>query len=569
MRLLLLAPFCLSLCLLAEEPKPLPEGVSLDILVQEVQGEVDVRPSAKEKWVPAAKGMKLPPGAKLCTGVGSGVAVSFGTNSVALVSECTVCEIRTFEMRGEDLVASIHLDPGRAKVSVKQLAQFHTDFQVSTPRLTCSVRGSEVDVEANTGNGNMRDSAVCTEDKATATDQAGGEHSLVENEETDSEGDSNVEIATGENLVDPVDDGSPQGGQDENLEANNAGGIDLQPEDTVTNTGGAPSGTDNGTSTDVPPLDGCDPAQVAADEQFLTDHGLGALVFFLQTGDPGHLTQAQDDLDLINFNLTQGDIFLDKHLAAHRLLDCSQFGSQLQDHHGLDNPTEHLILHAILEENHLEEHAFDLLNDSGDQGEQEAAFFHNLAHERGLLELVNQASATMHQDFHDALASNTALSPGEQTLRDSDYHDPATIGFTDVQTTLQALAAQASTGNGFDPNTFGEAMIGLLHLNYHERIAAEPKPTGSPVPGTYAFDHPDFHTNVIDPLVDSLEFDGIYGLIGDKADALHQYWHDHTGITDEVLEGEPGYFENQALHEAQTRFQDAATQAADESAGPR
>ncbi len=39
--------------------------------------------------------------------MGSGAAVSLGTNSVALVSECTVCDIQANEVRGEELVARI------------------------------------------------------------------------------------------------------------------------------------------------------------------------------------------------------------------------------------------------------------------------------------------------------------------------------------------------------------------------------------------------------------------------------------------------------------------------------
>ena len=42
---------------------------------------------------------------------------------------------------GEDGKPAVEQDPGTATVSVKELAQFETDFQVSTPRLTCSVRG--------------------------------------------------------------------------------------------------------------------------------------------------------------------------------------------------------------------------------------------------------------------------------------------------------------------------------------------------------------------------------------------------------------------------------------------
>ncbi|MDO8617990.1 MAG: hypothetical protein Q7N87_03865 [Candidatus Uhrbacteria bacterium] len=43
--------------------------------------------------------------------------------------------------QGADGKPVIKTDPGVANVSIKELPQFETDFQVSTPRLTCSVRG--------------------------------------------------------------------------------------------------------------------------------------------------------------------------------------------------------------------------------------------------------------------------------------------------------------------------------------------------------------------------------------------------------------------------------------------
>lgn len=52
-------------------------------------------------------------------------------------------------MKGDQLVAEVKIDPGVCSVSVKQLAQFETDFQVSTPRLTASVKGSAHTITAH------------------------------------------------------------------------------------------------------------------------------------------------------------------------------------------------------------------------------------------------------------------------------------------------------------------------------------------------------------------------------------------------------------------------------------
>ncbi len=226
---------------------PLPDGASLDIVVVESMGEVDVRPSAKGEWAAASKGMKLGAGAKVCTGVGSSAAIAFGTNSVALLAECSVCEVRAFEMRGEELVASIHIDPGVAKVNVKQLALFHTDFQVSTPRLTCSVRGSTGLFVVNGGPDDQPDLVVNEEGHVSADDR-----DLSEGDRTNSDGESGYELENQENLADTTPEGSTeQETQDENLLSNTNQSLELDAGSLTTNTAGAPSGND--VSAEPPP----------------------------------------------------------------------------------------------------------------------------------------------------------------------------------------------------------------------------------------------------------------------------------------------------------------------------
>lgn len=221
---------------LYSQDQPLPDGASLEIVIQEVQGEVDVQTSPKEKWGAARPGARIPVGSKICTGVGSSAAVSFGTNSVAIISECTVCDIQAFEVRGEELVARILLDPGVARVNVRQLAQFHTDFQVSTPRLTCSVRGSEALVVAN--GDTVADVGVNHAGDVRVDDRA-----LSPGERTNSNGASNYELALRENVANTTPEGATERETaDENLLAANAGNIDLNLSDSTLGLSPAPSG---------------------------------------------------------------------------------------------------------------------------------------------------------------------------------------------------------------------------------------------------------------------------------------------------------------------------------------
>jgi len=538
------------------QDQPLPDGASLVIVVQEVKGEVDVRTGPKEKWVPAVAGMRIPVGSKICTGIESGAVVSFGTNSVALVSECTVCSIQTFEMRGEELVAGIHLEPGVAQVSVKQLAQFHTDFQVSTPRLTCSVRGSVGWFVSQ-----------CDEIPDVVRNEEGhvgaNGRNLAAGERTNSNRESNHELDLKDNVADTTPDGATDNEQNADQIANNAGNLDPIASDSTNNTSASPSGGDNPTNGE-PPVPGCDPGQIAADEAFLIEHGLGALVFFLQTGDPGHFQQAQDEFDGINTQLNEDPIFQDKHAAIHRLYDCSAFGTQLQDNHGLNFPVEHTLLHALVAEFHLDQHAFHGVDlDRHEQDHSDLMAMHNTAHSDGMAAMATFTVNGLRSLFNEEMALNTGLTQGDRDTRTADYTGAAIVGEIGFQARMDQLAAETSNGapGGFDGQTYGEALLGILHAGGHIAIAASPSGFS---PGGYDIEHQDLH-NVINPLLGTLDSDGVHVLVQDKAGVLHQYWHDQTGIPHPVTDGQFGFEAHEALHGALDEFLDAGTQAADAS----
>jgi hypothetical protein len=117
------------------------------IAVIEVEGEAEVG-HLKKNWTTLKRGDVLQVGDTIVTGEDGQVAVGFlyctksvnGSrlgDSVLLVRNSTLATI--LSVGGEHV--EVFIDPGISHVSVKQLAQFQTDFQVSTPRLVCSVRG--------------------------------------------------------------------------------------------------------------------------------------------------------------------------------------------------------------------------------------------------------------------------------------------------------------------------------------------------------------------------------------------------------------------------------------------
>ncbi len=550
MRTLLLS-LALAGALFAQD-QPLPDGASLAIVVQDAQGEVDVRVSARDKWLPASKGMRLAVGSRLCTGVESGVVVSFGTNSVALVSACSMCEIQAFEVRGEELVAKIHIEPGVAQVNVKQLPQFHTDFQVSTPRMTCSVRGSGVVVESSCDE--RGDTGVCIEHEAVATDQAGDEHSLVENEETNNEGQSNLEIEVFENVVDAVEGESEPESEDENLLANNAGGLDLNTSDANVDSDASPSGFEG----ELEPPDDEEglPHELQEALALLAEHGYGELIDFMREGPDTtgeRMKAAQDQWDDVNFNLHTDEIYQEKRDAILLLDANAPYGGVLHDHRGLDYPHEHALLHAYLEETHLEDHAMD------SQEDQNLTAWHELAHELGLRTTVDQAATEMLESFDQELDATTGLTQAQRDAREGDFHN-GPVGFDQMLTDLHALTDQAASGEGFDTDLYGKSLVELLHARYHERLAGLPEGEG---PTDYTAEHQGFHTDVVDDLVTILQTEGVHAMIEAKSDHLHELWHDQTGVPENVAEGQPGFEEHEALHQAMDEFQDKADYAAD------
>lgn len=114
------------------------------MMIAEVKGEADVRHNGKTS--PAVKGQILSMGDEIITGDDSEVSVAlfncnYGDNEnnygLALVRSDSMGSIA----KTSDGRPTIFFDPGVANVSVKELQTFETDFQVSTPRLTCSTRG--------------------------------------------------------------------------------------------------------------------------------------------------------------------------------------------------------------------------------------------------------------------------------------------------------------------------------------------------------------------------------------------------------------------------------------------
>lgn len=113
------------------------------IMIVGIEGEADIKHDGKVSS--AKKGQILDIGDEIYTGDNSHVFVAFFNCDFGTEFEGGITQIQSDSMgkiiTTDDGKPGIFFDPGVAHVSVKRLEQFETDFQVSTPRLTCSVRG--------------------------------------------------------------------------------------------------------------------------------------------------------------------------------------------------------------------------------------------------------------------------------------------------------------------------------------------------------------------------------------------------------------------------------------------
>src|SRR3989339_1438651 len=147
----------------AEEAQPKPESAPpaapetqktqtpessasvLEVTIDSIEGEVEVRNFKAEKWIPAAKGMKLAEGARISTGFKSKAVLLFADNSTAVVKSLTQMTISRFIKDGNAVKTDLKLRIGTIRIKVNENQPVKTDMKISTPNSTASVRGTEIE----------------------------------------------------------------------------------------------------------------------------------------------------------------------------------------------------------------------------------------------------------------------------------------------------------------------------------------------------------------------------------------------------------------------------------------
>lgn len=122
--------------------------------MKEVKGIVEIQASAKDKWIPAVVGMRFGEGAKVCTGFESAILLEFGDFSVVLLRDLTQVTIDRLFKDANAVEAKMNLEVGRTRIFIKK-QEIRSDFRVSTPRLTATVKGTALEIETSPDYGDV------------------------------------------------------------------------------------------------------------------------------------------------------------------------------------------------------------------------------------------------------------------------------------------------------------------------------------------------------------------------------------------------------------------------------
>lgn len=122
---------------------------ALDGTVVSVTGKVEMQTSGNE-WVQLKKGDTVPQGAIISSGFKSQADIKLG-GSLLTVYQLTRVSLRELSESADKVTTDLYLDAGSVRADVKPLNNKANGFQVRTPVVTASVRGTELGVSGDGG----------------------------------------------------------------------------------------------------------------------------------------------------------------------------------------------------------------------------------------------------------------------------------------------------------------------------------------------------------------------------------------------------------------------------------
>lgn len=117
----------------------------LEVTINALEGDVEVRKVDEKDWITAEVGMKLKEGVKISTGFKSKVVLMFANNSTVVVKALTQLTINRFNQQSNEVRTKLGLQIGAVRVKVNEKQPVKTDMKIYTPNATASVRGTEIE----------------------------------------------------------------------------------------------------------------------------------------------------------------------------------------------------------------------------------------------------------------------------------------------------------------------------------------------------------------------------------------------------------------------------------------
>jgi hypothetical protein len=117
-------------------------------VIRELSGTVEVRRSPASGWTRAGTGMSLEPGMSISTGFRSTALIELGNSSIAVrpLTRMSIEELAASQ-NSEDV--TLFLRAGQIRAKVIPPAEGKSNFQVRSPVITASVRGTEFDMDSS------------------------------------------------------------------------------------------------------------------------------------------------------------------------------------------------------------------------------------------------------------------------------------------------------------------------------------------------------------------------------------------------------------------------------------
>jgi len=151
----------------------------LVITVHSVEGVVDYA-GVRNDWKPLKAGMILKEGHQISTGFKSKAVLLFGDNSITIVKPLTQMWINKFVKRENKIHTLLKVKVGTMRIHVKK-GEIKSDFKVSTPQLTASVRGTVWEINSSRAFGDI---VSGFEGRVVAKNTRGRQRSISANEAT-------------------------------------------------------------------------------------------------------------------------------------------------------------------------------------------------------------------------------------------------------------------------------------------------------------------------------------------------------------------------------------------------